>query len=391
MTFQRTFPVRSKSPEPVRKTSALAPRAFAPPASRLLASRTSRLLQRAIEVQNVDYSLAGDQYIHGIINQENFYAALGNLLNAEPFAGAHRNQRTLVLNAVSAQNFRQPDIDALTTAIVTAIRAAYLQRGAPLGAANLVTALTTGVRNRLVANLEADHELAMDVTERGAFDQLAQAAGGGLSRAKGVASRIGYDRLPGGIQNEVAARLTEIRAERALWTADALQGRLDLTLSGGFTADVTGRQRGLHYQGNHTNSVGWLPDVGAPANPVQEAATRIYHDASGKLKGILNRTDTAVEVLENRGDNNQVRAHGRRTEYERLRRQHLTDLADDDVKGAAMAALCGGVSAYIEFSMAGGISRLMYEPVNNRVYITAHYKWREGYNPFFQVENFPAV
>lgn len=64
---------------------------------------------------------------------------------------------------------------------------------------------------------------------------------------------------------------------------------------------------------------------------------------------------------------------------------------DNAVKLSAMAALCQGVSAYIEFSMPGGISRLVYDPVNDRVYITAHYKWREGYNPFFEILGFPAV
>ena len=37
----------------------------------------------------------------------------------------------------------------------------------------------------------------------------------------------------------------------------------------------------------------------------------------------------------------------------------------------------------------GSMSRLVYDVATSRLYVSAHYKWREGYNPWFEVTGVP--
>jgi len=148
---------------------------------------------------------------------------------------------------------------------------------------------------------------------------------------------------------------------------------------------VLARQGNLHYQGNHTNNAGWLPGVARPPDLVSNAADAFAAGVSPELFAVLQ--DASGPTL----------LAGSTNEASRLRRQFRyrsrghVPLTDAQVRDSAMAALCGGISGYIEFSLPGSISRMLYEPVNHRVYVTAHYKWHHGYNPFFQVTGFPAL
>jgi hypothetical protein len=50
-------------------------------------------------------------------------------------------------------------------------------------------------------------------------------------------------------------------------------------------------------------------------------------------------------------------------------------------------------TTYVEFDPAAGwgISRLLYDYMSDKFYITAHYQWVEGYNPFFLVSGLPPT
>ena len=63
----------------------------------------------------------------------------------------------------------------------------------------------------------------------------------------------------------------------------------------------------------------------------------------------------------------------------------------DEFGDIALASLGYGVSTYVEFWLSSSqISRLIYEYVNKKFYVTAHYKWKDGYNPFFEITGVPA-
>jgi len=295
-----------------------------------------------------------------------------------------------MLQVVMALNFANPDVPAVTAAVVVAVRAAYGNLGVVVpGHGGVFNALTEAVRDSIVANIDPDPLHPMTHGEEGAFDILAQAHNAVVSRAKGTPSTIPYANVPMAIRNEVTARLTQIRNERALWTAAGIGPEYTLP-DNEFSREVVARQRNFNYQGNHTNNSGWLPAVVAPADLVTPIGYAIYNQATNNLKPRLMRPD-ALAGMDYASAGGQGRRNRYRNQYEYLRVPHLATLTDANVKMSAMAALCQGVSAYIEFSMAHNISRLLYEPVNDRVYVTAHYKWREGYNPFFEVTGFPAV
>jgi hypothetical protein len=353
------------------------------------ARRNPPVIQRTIEVQNVDYDPVTTQYRDGIIHPGNFFNALRTSINDAPAFQGYRNQLNNVIANVSGQNFSTHDVDTLTATITTAVRNAYQGHGQVINSNNLVATLTDFVRTGLVGNIQPDHRTAMTQGERNAFDGLAQAPSAVLSRAKGVPNTISYANLPNAVKVQVAARLTEIRNERARWNVAAIEPEYTLPDSA-FSMEICGRQRGLHYQGNHSTLAGWLPAVGAPVDRITPIGNAIYNQASPGLQRRLTDRDP-LRRMDYAAAGGQARPNRYRTEYEQLRAVALNGINDQAVKLSAMAALCAGISAYIEFSMGGDISRLMYDPVNFRVYICAQYKWRQGYNPFFQVLNFPAV
>lgn len=353
-------------------------------------AESQRVVQRQITVDHIDYNPQTMEYRDGYIHQANFYQAVRvAMLASAQFGAVYTNHWNNVRNEL-ASDFNAADIDAMTTAICQAIIARYGGER-PLIAGARVGTLETIVRNALVTNIQPDHQVNMTEEEAAAYDQLATTAGATTSRAKGTPNTVQYANLPGPLKAEVTARLTEIRNERALWTATTVSLTPELTLPNGeFGRDVCARQAGMHYQGNHTNFAGWLPAVGAPANHVEQAALAIYNAATGGLQQRLT-AGNAMALLGYTRLAGQPNANRYRNEYEVLRAAHVPAIGTPNVKMSAMSALCQGVSGYIEFSMGGGISRLMFDAANNRVYVTAHYKWREGKSPFFEVLGFPPV
>ncbi|MGH2497393.1 MAG: DUF4157 domain-containing protein [Ktedonobacteraceae bacterium] len=350
----------------------------------------SAVIQRAITVQNIDYDPVANEFRHGIIQQAQFYQTLRAAIQGDDRFENYLGQLNNVMQIVAAQDFAQPDIDAVTTDMVTAIRAAYVNRGLVLNNAALVAALTQHIRVAVVAHIQPDHAVAMDQNERAAFDQLAGIVGAGqMSRAKAAPSQIPYGSLPAAISHSVDAVLADIRAENALWTVAGLGPQYTLPDTTTFATTIANRQGDLRYQGNHTNLAGWLPAVAVPVNQIPIIANAIYASAtSGLQKRLLRNNALVLMGFVGAGVPHPNRY---RNEYNQLRVPRLAALGNAGLRLSAWAGLAQGVSAYIEFSMAGGMSRLIYDPVNNRVYITAHYKWRQGNNPFFQVTGFPAV
>ena len=76
-----------------------------------------------------------------------------------------------------------------------------------------------------------------------------------------------------------------------------------------------------------------------------------------------------------------------RAEYVQRINAAKAGLTHGQLRRSVWAALAAGVSPYIEFSTTDYISRMVYDCVGDSVYVSAHYKWREGYNPWFEVED----
>jgi hypothetical protein len=69
----------------------------------------------------------------------------------------------------------------------------------------------------------------------------------------------------------------------------------------------------------------------------------------------------------------------------------LLGFSDAELHQTVWRELAYGVSGYIEFSLSTDISRMVYDVVNSRLYVSAHYKWRQGFNPWFELTGTPNL
>ena len=144
------------------------------------------------------------------------------------------------------------------------------------------------------------------------------------------------------------------------------------------------------YQGNHTNNAGWLPvAAAAPANAVTDAQANVLAVASVGLAAILNAAGNPLATLQLGVAGTAPTALGR--EYLNLVAAERPNLNQANVESSVGAALSQGISSFVEFNMPHNISRLVWDVVSNDIYISAHYKWRLGYNPWFKINNYPAI
>ncbi|MEO9966767.1 MAG: DUF4157 domain-containing protein [Reichenbachiella sp.] len=345
----------------------------------------SAVIQRTITVDHIDYDPVAGAYRDGIIEVDPFFDALRVSLWAMAAFNGFRAQWQNVRGVVSLMNFNNPDIPQLATAIRAAIVAEYGNRGLVI-AGGLLAGMTAPITTALTTNIRADHQMAMDAGEQNVFDALIAAAGVAASRAKGAPTQVAQNQLNGGTNGQVNARLAEIAAERARWNiamTNAEYKNYFFSSVDQFAPEIIGRQNGIRYQGNHTNLAGWLPAVAVPVDVVPAARAAIRAAMSNRLKRVL-RDPAWSDRLGFTGPH-AARPNPLGAEFNALVAAHVTPIGTPALQQSAIDALCQGVSAYIEFSMGGGFSRFVYDPVNDRKYITAHYKWRDGYNPFFRV------
>lgn len=362
-------------------------------------ARARGTIQRArITVQNVDFNPVSDQFRHGQVDVELFWSAVTNAIRGNQRFKEH-TQLNNVVAALRNGDYAAADIDALTTAIAGAIagKFAELNQGVH-GQANV--ALAEHVRAALVTNIREDPQVAMDKSEAQGFDVLKQIATeqGTMSRAKGTPSRVPHARLPGALQGEIAGFVANVNGENARWGGDALADYMvpdpgpapaldEIRLQ----QEVSSRQRGNgRYQGNHSNSAGWLPAV--PAPPVHPAfrnvADAVWSAASPELRRRLDHRRARERLGMTDAHSGQPNPY--RTEWRQLIDGHRDAITDQILRRTVWGTLAMGVSGYVEFSTSQAISRIVYDVVNDRIYVSAHYKWREGYNPWFEVVGAPA-
>jgi hypothetical protein len=349
-------------------------------------------VQGVFEINNIDYNPLGGVFSTGVINNVNFRDGVNTAINnSAGLDQGHKNIRNNVLPIAIPNNvldgLQEPDIDAMAVRVRDLIITEYGVQGRPIAGSRSIT-LKNIITTQLVANLGAD---TMTPGEQADFDNLMLIVtnqGGVPSRAKGNPTQLAFDNLPALVSAQVTQILAEIRTERALWQRSTLL--LNAPLLASFVGIINDRQgNNGHYQGNHTNNAGWLPGVAVPIDQVTPLAAVIAASPSPGVATILNHANPADQLAIERTRRSTVF-----TQYAGAfgNAVYGSGLTDDGIKLSAMAAMCQGVSAYIEFWMGDtNISRMLYNPVTNQVYITAHYQWRQGYNPFIEVTGFPAV
>jgi hypothetical protein len=334
------------------------------------------VIRRTVTVKNIDYNPDLNRPTHATVELGSLWTGIRTgITEGLP---DYKNQAQNVIEQVRAGDYEAEDVDALAVVLANAIENGYVRKGLA-GIRGSRPVLENIVRKAVVASLTPTQ---MDKGERTAFDTLVTNVGEDrMSRGKGAPTPVPFAALPGYLPTEVEACLKEIAEERRSWSWQ----NFDIydpapQLIGNTAAE---RLRQGHYQGNHTNRAGWLPAV--PVGPSIDAMVlairqEIAQAASPSLAAAVAQPNPMAAVAANRLD---------RVEFEKLKthavgsRPALGDIA--------LATMGFGVSAYLEFHLAHDISRLMYDAVNQKVYLTAHYKWKDGYNPFFLVTGLPQV
>ena len=255
----------------------------------------------------------------------------------------------------------------------------YGKKGLAGWSETLSSQLTDLVRKSVVDSLTPTQ---MDKGEQAAFDKLVSTVGvANMSRRKGAPTPIPLTSLPPQVAEDVKGCRQDLYDERHRWN----RGQLNLDTMNvvylSSTASTRLKENG-RYQGNHTNNAGWLPVVIVAPNPIAAMRQSIVDKASPALHAELTQPNPMQRLAANRAN---------QREYEKLLAQAVAGYSDPDLGDLAIAAMGFGVSAYIEFNLTTMISRLMYDFVNKKFYLTAHYRWKDGYNPFFEVTGVPAL
>ena len=387
-------PVEIKPPNAGRPVVQLKPNAAA-------SLNRFNTIQRRLRVTDIDFDPVANQPRHATADgadQAAFVQSFKNEINNVARYAAYRGQLNNVMNAVVATanagaGIQAADVPTLSAAIATEVINEYTARHLP-AIAGLRVHLEEAIARLLIPNFQVAHGVVMNAHEQGAYDQLrAIVTDAHMERRKAHPSELNHAQLPALIQGGVDTVLNDIRTERRKWrnTGRRLNVKYFLPAPNEeFCVEIINRQRGKRYQGNHTNNAGWLPAAAAaPANAVTTAQANVLAAASPGLTAILNTHGNPIGTLQLGVAGTAPTAFG--VEYLGLVHAERANLNAANVEASVGAALAQGVSSFVEFSMPGHISRLVWDVVTNDIYISAHYKWRLGYNPWFKINNYPAI
>jgi hypothetical protein len=358
-------------------------------------------IQRDIKVQNVDFEPIEGEYSHGFIDVTRFARDLedalknlygnkpqGKLAQQDAYGEVRHPQRfKAVMEHVAARssrddnapNYQARDIPTLAQVIANDIEAVYKKNDATGGWSSLVRDGIKGVvQDVLLRNLVDDYK--MQAGEKHAFKQLIKQAGAAASREKEAPTPLTMAKL-GDVAAAVRTVRTAILQAHNAMTRAAFQFEWtnEDILRQHFTMD--------YYQGNHTNNAGWLPTPPLPVNWLPTLRTAILTNATvigtGGMVAALGANDAQAQI-----DANPLWQPVYAAAYNAAAPAASPAYSDNAFRKMAWLAMGSGVSPYIEFAIPGhsdGISRLIYDFVGNNFYVTAHYKWTEGYNPFFHI------
>ena len=313
-----------------------------------------------------------------------------NTLNQYPAVRANFNY-AFIDNALLAE---QKDIPRLATAIINAVTVANLP-----------------ARNALTLH-RTDLELALGThahTNAGAgdianFRALAAAGGAVLSRRKKVPSTISKASLHGvSVPTDTALSLLIVNLTNR---NNALNNVND------YVAGWTPRNRAgdamAGIRSPHQNGAHWLPNFTAAGAAASEAAlaaavnaavinlngdTRARFRALGAaLQAAAAGAARASDIEDNvdASNNAALKNHFYRNVFWNA---VPTKAARVQLAWARYATDWGAIAncPYIEFGGGGLASRFVWDYVNDRFFLSAHYNWVDGYNPFFEITGTPAT
>jgi hypothetical protein len=211
----------------------------------------------------------------------------------------------------------------------------------------------------------------------GVFDQMIVNAGAGASRAKERPTAIDVADLPGGVRAAVEAIAGQIQARNVTLTTPFTGTQFSREL----THEEVARQATTGFAAvrtMHTNQSGWLPAVAVDeVLDLNQANTRIYAAAHRPVRKALRKRREMPTDSHKRKYTALVEGElGALTQ-----RQRIEFFWSNYSQNAT-----GELYPYVEFSVGNAhLSRLCYDYVGGNFFVSFHYRWHKGFNPFFHV------
>jgi hypothetical protein len=359
------------------------------------------VVQGAFRVTPTDYDPVANRVVHSTFTANVFQQVLDDLAGQ---AGQFRAELIRPANNPANANFNfafinaniadQPDVPTLSAAIITAICA---------GNAAAVGRLTPHA-NQLTRLLGMHAPTNAGAPDRARFRLIAGAQNVVLSRAKATPSTVPYASLAAvsqGAHTAITNRHAAITAKNNL--LDDVTNYIDPNL---WVPLSRANQNMNNIRSPHTNNAGWLPPAAAATGPLEaglmaaiqarglalQAGRAALSAIGGQLLGWHGAAGAqAWDVEENvRTAGANVRNLFYRTIFwptinSKAQRVHL---AWQRYAANSVPAIPNG--AFIEFDGGGAAVRIIWDYVNDRYYISAHYNWVDGYNPHFQITGLAA-
>ncbi len=316
-------------------------------------------VQRTITITSIDYNPLTQHHSNSTVNPDGFANALGDILDTkvEALGQAAITKLKSKIGQIGAQNLSGPDIPTLAATI-----AIWLVANA--GLRNQDKAAVQAALPKFVEDaLTGQAETGLEDKYHDNFTALLSAATV-KSKSKATPNVVALASVPQNIQNVINEAVTKIRTKNQFLTNN--NNLLDTAMD--------------DLRSAHENGSGWLPRVVRNAPQIEQRLEPLK-----KLFYKQNNKNTAAAGT----DLSQVPLSKELLQSARLTAKERLQLAWSRYAAGASTA---GPSEYIEFNLPI-VGRLIYdyESANGKFFITFHYNWHRGHNPFFEITGLNEV
>jgi hypothetical protein len=352
----------------------------------LLARSAPRTLSR-LRVTNIDYDPKTQHFHHSDIVVADFLT----LINNSKFYDDLRTNERRNLSTIGTAVVQAQDIPHLAEAVVDHV---VLPAAPSADHTDRVQALLQSHRPAVEGALAKAAPKEASPKEEGVFERVLHVASL-KSRAKQVASEVQLTKLEDTMQNYLNGLAVMLNSKHD--ELGALQTYLDEP--GAAPRDRVGLP--LMRETPHENQAGWLPPVVSvnPAPTLNQQTvtwvTNITNTAGDRHRPEVVRVfpvpgAATAALVESSDLDDEVKQRWVRQVF----RPVVASRADRSRLAWKRFADPGFANCpYIEFAAtgAGGLSRTVFDFVNDVVYINVHYNWVGGFNPFFKVLGMPQT
>jgi hypothetical protein len=328
---------------------------------------------------STDWEIQNANFVANIkLKVENMFPNTGKPAE-KALALQHRNAINALLDTIQESEIEKVNIEAQSVKELAQEIALKITPGQGLSK-NQKNVLLQAVEDCL-----ADLSYEMPGKDGTVFDELVRNSGQPGSRAKGVPTKIQIAQLPPGVKKAVSESAQRIQTRnKELINSTERYPSTNLVDRGYFSKAVSLNLEGI--RSPHTNKSGWLE-----ARAVQEAQ---YTAIDAAIK----------ERLISKGDRSQRRAHAEsgwnhpKVQSIQATPSEISWILTNTWGNEKTIKACwtaydftwNGGAGYIEFDVSDEqVSRLVYDYSKSpgRFYISMHYTWHKGMNPWFYVEN----